>query len=151
MELSLQFSVKYDLELLEKAITLPIIRLIGVIEFKHGDGWSKPYDVIIDTGSPVSVFPESLKEKCDIRPICHTRISGLVPDDKCSLSAELVTLSFRLRDKNNVTKPIQAMAYIAATNKIPLILGFADVLEKYDLVICYSQKKSYLNYLTSPG
>ncbi len=53
MELSLQFSTKYDLELLEKAVTLPIIRLIGIIEFKHGNEWSKPYDVIVDTGNGV--------------------------------------------------------------------------------------------------
>ena len=144
MELSLQFSIKYDLELLEKAITLPIIRLIGLIEFKHGNDWTKPYDVIVDTGSPVSVFPKSIKERCDIRPLYHTRISGLVPDDKCSLPAELAILSFRLRDKNNVTKPLQATVYIAATNKIPLILGFANVLEDCDLIISYSQKKSHL-------
>ena len=46
MKLSLRFSVKYDLELVEKAIVLPVIRLIGLIEFKQGNSWSRPYDVM---------------------------------------------------------------------------------------------------------
>ena len=145
MQISLRFNIKYDLELLEKNITLPIIRLIGAIEFKRENEWSKPYDVIIDTGSPVSVFPESIHEKCDMKILHHTRISGLVPDDKCSLPVKLVTLTFRLRDEVKVTKSMQMKAYLAETNKIPLILGFADILEKYDLSVFYSLSKSYLN------
>lgn len=46
MEISLNFSLKYDIELLDKGITFPVIRLLGVIEFKFHAGWSGPYDVI---------------------------------------------------------------------------------------------------------
>jgi hypothetical protein len=145
MEVSLNFSLKYDIDLLEKGIILPIIRLIGVIEFKSHSGWSNPYDAIIDTGSPLSVFPASIQEKCDTHFIHQTRISGIVPHESCSLSAKLVKLTFRLRDKDNITKPIESKAYIAATDKIPLILGFTDVLEKFDLNISHSKKKAFLH------
>lgn len=147
MELSLEFSVKYDLELLEKNIVLPTIRLLGRIEFKYGNNWSTPYRIIIDTGSPISVFPSYIQEKCDIHLLHQTTISGLVPDEKCSLPAKLTNLIFRLSDKDTVTKPIEAKAYIVATDKIPLILGFVDILEKYDLSVSYSQKKASLLFL----
>lgn len=144
MELSLEFSVKYDLELLDKNIVLPIIRLLGRIEFKYGNNWSTPYRIIIDTGSPISVFPSYIQKKCDAYPLHQTTISGIVPDKKCQLPAKLMSLTFRLSDKDKVTKPIEAKAYIVATDKIPLILGFADILEKYDLIASYSQKKASL-------
>lgn len=145
MQILLNFSLKYDLELLDKGIVLPIIRLLGVIEFKSGDKWSNPYDVIVDTGSPVSVFPSSIQEKTDIHFLHETRISGIVPHKDCSLSAKLVELSFRLSDKDKVSKPIKSKAYIAATDKIPLIVGFADILEKFDLYISYAKKKASLS------
>lgn len=144
MEISLNFSLKYDIELLDKGVTLPIIRLLGVIEFKSQLGWSSPYDVIIDTGSPLSVFPASIQGKCNTHFLHQTRISGIVPNENCSLPAKLVELTFRLRDENKVTKPIETKAYIAATDRIPLILGFADAFEKFDLNISYPKKKASL-------
>ncbi|MDP2913101.1 MAG: hypothetical protein Q8N91_03740 [Candidatus Omnitrophota bacterium] len=144
MELSLNFGIKYDVELLDKGIVVPIIRLLSVIEFKHRAGWSGPYDAIIDTGSPLSVFPASIQEKCDARLLYKTKISGIVPDKACSLSAKLCLLTFRLSDKYSVTKPIESKAYIADSDKIPLILGFADFLEKFDISIRYAKKSSSL-------
>lgn len=144
MQLSLNFSLKYDLELLDKEIVLPIIRLLGVIEFKSHSGWSNPYNVIIDTGSPLSVFPASIQERADIHFLHQTKISGIVPNENCSLSAKLVELTFRLSDKNKITKPIKSKAYIVTSDKIPLILGFADLLERFDLNISYSKKKASL-------
>lgn len=144
MEFSLEFSVKYDLELLEKNIVLPTIRLLGLVEFKHGNNWSKPYRIIIDTGSPASVFPSYIQEKCDTHLIHQTIISGLVPNEKCSLPAKLVSLTLRLSDRDKVSKPIFSKAYITTTDKIPLILGFADILERYKLVVNYPQKKASL-------
>lgn len=88
MRISLNFSLKYDLELLDKGIALPIIRLLTVIEFKSHPLWSNPYTAIIDTGSPLSVFPISIQEKADIYFLHQTRISGIVPNETCSLSAK---------------------------------------------------------------
>ena len=147
MEISLHFDIKYDLELIEHHISLPAIRLYGLVEFRYRDSWSDIYHAIIDTGSPVSVFPAYIQKECDIQFLHQTRISGLVPNGKCSLPAKLVSFAFRLRDKDRIAKPIQAKAYIAATDKIPLILGFADVLEKCDLFVTYSQKKASLTLL----
>lgn len=144
MEISLHFDVKYDLELIERNIALPTIRLIGMVEFKYGNKWSELYDVIIDTGSPVSVFPAYIQKECDTQLLHQTRISGLVPDEKCSLSAKLVNLTFRLRDRDRISEPILSKAYVTATDKIPLILGFAGILETYKLVVNYPQKKASL-------
>lgn len=145
MEVSLEFSVKYDLELIERNIVLPTIRVLGKIEFKRGNAWSDPYKLIIDTGSPVSVFPAYIEKECDTQLLHQTRISGLVPGEKCSLSAKLVNLTFRLSDKDKVSKPILSKAYIATTDKIPLILGFASVLEQTQLFVNYPQKKALLS------
>lgn len=144
MELSLNFGLKYDLELLDKGIAVPIIRLFSVIEFKCRSQWNGPYDAIIDTGSPLSVFPASIQGKCDARILHKTKISGIVPDKSCSLSAKLCLLTYRLSDKNSVTKPIESKAYIAESDSIPLILGFADFLEKFDLLIRYPKKTASL-------
>ena len=144
MELFLNFGLKYDLELLDKGIVIPIIRLFSVVEFKDSSKWNGPYDAIIDTGSPLSVFPASIQEKCDARVLHKTKISGIVPDKSCSLSAKLCLLTYRLSDKNSVTKPIESKAYIAESDNIPLILGFADFLEKFNLHIRYPEKTASL-------
>lgn len=145
MEISLHFDIKYDLELIERNITLPVIRLYGLLEFRHQNSWSDLYHAIIDTGSPVSIFPAYIQKECDTQLLHQTKISGLVPDEKCNLSAKLVNMTFRLRDKDRASKPIRSKAYLADTDKIPLILGFATVLEQAQLIVNYPEKKALLS------
>lgn len=143
MEINLTFGIKYDLEAIEKNIVIPIVRLLGSVDFKGKDGWSTPYEVIIDTGSPISVFPSYIQNEADVRMLYKTKISGLVPDEKVTLDAHLVEVTLRLFDQARITDPIKSKAYIADTDKIPSILGFLDVLN-CELKINYSKKKASL-------
>ena len=143
MEIKLAFGLKYDLEALEKNISIPIVRLLGLIDFKCKDKWSDPYDVIIDTGSPLSVFPSYIQREVDVDTLYKTKISGLVPKKKATLNANLVNITFRLGDREKVSNPITSKAYIVNTDKIPLILGFYDILN-YELKLNYSKKRASL-------
>lgn len=143
MEINLSFGLKYDLEALEKNIVIPIVRLLGLIDFKGKDKWSDPYDIIIDTGSPISVFPSYIQKEADVTVLYKTKISGLVPDEKATLSVNLVDITFRLGDRQKVTDPLKNKVYIADTDRIPLILGFSDMLN-YELKINYPKKKASL-------
>lgn len=145
MRLQLGISVKYDLELFEKGIVLPTIRLVTSIVFKCKERWSDPYDAIIDTGSPVSVFPSSvISEGCNFHPIEETKIQGLVPHPECSLAAKLGTITNRVNDHKYISPPLLMKVYIAATNKIPFLLGFADLLERGQLSVNYSKREAHL-------
>ncbi|MFH1753411.1 MAG: hypothetical protein ABH875_04430 [Candidatus Omnitrophota bacterium] len=143
MLINLAFGIKFDLEAIEKRIAVPIVRLLGLVEFRCKNRWSAPYNVIIDTGSPISVFPSYIQKEADIRVLFETKISGLVPDEKATLRASLSRLTFRIGDKERVTAPIESHAYITDTDKIPLILGFSDILN-CELKINYRNKKASL-------
>ncbi|MEM4298544.1 MAG: hypothetical protein QW815_09285 [Nitrososphaerota archaeon] len=44
----------------------------------------------------------------------------------------------------NRTKQIMFRAYLAPTDEIPIVLGFKDLLEKFQVCFNFSEKKSYL-------
>jgi hypothetical protein len=50
----------------------------------------------------------------------------------------------KLVDENNESKDISFLSYLALTNKVPLILGMRDLLEKFNLHVLFLENKAYL-------
>jgi len=46
--------------------------------------------------------------------------------------------------ENNQSEELEILSYLALTNKIPLIIGFKDVLENFDMHLNFKAKSAYL-------
>lgn len=88
-KIELQFTRTLDLDLVNKGIKVWLVRITGQIKFQTKNGWSRPYEAIIDTGAPVSLIPYSIWTKIKTEIIADYRISGVVPDKKCSLPVKV--------------------------------------------------------------
>jgi hypothetical protein len=61
------------------------------------------------------------------------------------VAASLGTVCLHLIDSDgNTTEPIEVVAYLSKRAEVPLILGFADFLERYFLHCDYPKKEAFI-------
>jgi|TARA_B100000315_G_C14472507_1_gene539044 predicted aspartyl protease len=117
----------------------PIIRIFCKIKF---ESLSTTEDAIIDTGAHISVIPYEVWSNMDVKIETNHIMKGAIPGKEMPVKVGYVKA--KLVDENNKSRDISFLSYLALTNKVPLILGMRDLLEKFDLHILFSENKSYL-------
>lgn len=124
-----------------------IIRLKAGIQFKTPAGWSIPFGGIIDTGAHITAIPSSLWRKISfIEKSENYTLFGISKNKECGLSGRLSEATLILVDENgNQTSELKVPAFLAATDQIPLILGFNGLLEKMPLYVDYKKKIAYVD------
>lgn len=143
LEVNLYFKKSLDLELLQKGLTVHLVRLMAAVQFKaKGGDWSREYEAIIDTGAPVSVLPNYIWHQSEVQLLADYRISGIVPKKECSLPVKVGKTFLRLIDRNSATKQIEMLAYLVPTDKVPIILGFRDLLAEGKVNFCYQKEEA---------
>ena len=130
-----------DLELGKKIpIFKPLIRVKGYILF---DGREEPEIAIVDTGAHISLIPLFIWEYLDVEILAEHRMSGIVPEKKMPVNVGYVT--GRLIDsEGNESKEIRFLCYLAFTNKVNLLLGMRDLLERFDFYLKFSNEVAWL-------
>lgn len=150
-----KISTKIDLEVSRKIKDLkleskipgfkPLIRLIAQIKFNELD---IPEDAIIDTGAHISVIPFYLWKKLKVQFLAEHKMRGIIPNKECEIPVMVGKVKAKIVDHfGNDSKEIDFLAYLVYTNKVPLIIGMRDLLEKFDLYILFSQNKAFLEEL----
>jgi hypothetical protein len=114
-------------------VPLGVIRLLADVAFRLPTGESTEiYEAILDTGAFVSVLPKYLWKQVK-REIWveNTFFSGIKPRKACRVQASFGTVSGYLCDETgNRTRDYEFPAFLAKTDRVPLIVGFAGLLEK---------------------
>lgn len=128
-------------------VPIKVIRLKGDIKFVKKDGTlTKPFKAIIDTGAHTSILSKTIWK--DIKKDIKTRkaqISGLNPERECSIPSLLANVAGIMIDETGEkTDIIKFPAFLAKTDRIPLVLGFGGLLEKFDICSDYSNGEAYL-------
>jgi hypothetical protein len=109
-----------------------LIRLSLLIRFKTRTGWSKLYEAIIDTGAHTSVIPKYIWEGIYVEERVEHSIQGIVAKEECNLPVKVGIIRGVLFDEIlNHTKEVEFYAFCALEDKVPLILGFKDLLERF--------------------
>lgn len=147
IRINLYFKSYPDLELIEQNIALAHTRVFADVEFVEKDGvWSNFRPAILDTGSPVSLIPLEIWERCPVRITGKTTIGGLVRRNECRLDVLVGTLALRFRDQKYVSDQFSALAYLATINTVPLIIGFESLLKQADICLSFARNVAYLNF-----
>jgi len=145
MRVNLYFRTFPNFELSEKNISAETIRLLGKIQFKSKEDWTKSYTAIIDTGAPFSLLPLELWKKAETTILTDTLIRGLVPKKLCVLPVKVGKVTIRLIDeKENISIFLIIKAYLAPNNKVPLIIGFQNLLSEFKVYFCYKDNIAYI-------
>ena len=130
-----------DRELEKKIPNLqPLVRIFSKIKFPELE---TPEDALIDTGAHISIIPFYLWKKLNVEIIAEHKTSGIVPNENIPVNVGYITANI-IDENGNISKDIKFLSYLEFTNKIPLILGMRDLLEKFNLHILFSQNKAYL-------
>jgi len=130
-----------DVELVRKIPEVPpALRLFCKIKFPEIEN---PQDALIDTGAHISLIPLQTWENLNVKKVAEHTMKGIIPDKNVPVSVGYVKA--KLIDKyGSASKEITFLSYLSSTNKVPLIAGIRDLLERFDLHVLFSQNKAYL-------
>lgn len=127
-------------------LDIGIIRLFCEVAFVLKEGYTDPYSAILDTGAPVSVIPCQIWSMLKVKKIRDYTIRGIVPKPECSLAVTIGEVSCIILDKEQSTKRIKVKSYLAHSNKVPLIIGFKDLLDKFGIYLDFRKNLAHLKY-----
>ncbi len=144
IRINLQYAKALNLELIEKGIEVWIRRLTAQVRFKTKDGWTRSYEAIIDTGAPVSVIPPSISEEVDKNILADYAISGIVPHQEAVLPVKVADVWCAFLDEERISKSLKIKAYLSTDHRVPLVLGFENLLSK---AILYSDCKGNKSFI----
>lgn len=130
-----------DLEMEEKIPGLkPLIRIECEVLFSGKD---VSETAIVDTGAHISLLPFQIWKDLDVDVIAEHHMSGVVPDKKVPVDVGYVKARL-IDEKGNESKEIRFLSYLAFTNKVALLLGMRDLLERFDMHINFSGNEAYI-------
>ncbi len=122
-----------------------LVRLSILIRFKTKSGWSKLYEAIIDTGAHTSVIPKYIWEGIDAEEKVDHSVQGIVPKKECSLPVKVsIIRGVLFDDELNHTNEVEFYAFCAIDDRVPLILGFKGLLERFTICFNISSGVAYL-------
>ncbi|MBC8229751.1 hypothetical protein H8E77_09415 [bacterium] len=127
---------------------MPIIRIMANMVLCLQDGGFTPLQqAIVDTGSYWSVVPQELWTACAVDIIePNAPIIGFAPDEVCHIPASIGRISGKiLDDEGHETRLLTFLAFLAHTDDVPLVLGFADILSEFQVRFDYRTRTAYLD------
>ncbi len=120
------------------------LRLMSSVQFETKLGLTRPEPAIVDTGAPVSLIPGYIAGQIITKPLGKAMLQGVVPKQECAIPVTIAQIKLRLADFSSVTGLIDTIAYLADSDDVPLVLGFEDLLDQFDIFISYPKRTAYL-------
>ena len=124
-----------------------IIRLRVGVQFleRSPDGFSETYRAIVDTGAPFGLLPRPVWEPLEVsirRQDCP--VVGVSQRKACETPASFGDVRARLVDeRGNTTGVCCFPAYLAKTDRAPLLLGFAGVFSEFPVHFDYRRREAW--------
>ena len=144
--IELEFETHIDLDFVEQAIAVHLIRLTVSLQLQTREGWTRKYKALVDTGNPISVIPNSVWSKGKINWILSHK-SDLHGIGGGKVSGKLGEITLILVDKKTTSPPIKAKALLLDDDSVPFLIGFEDILTDIKLVCDYKGKTSFFQIL----
>lgn len=123
-----------------------VIRLRCGVEFESRDGaLTKLYRGIVDTGAPISVIPQRIWAPLPANILVpSTTLGGISKRPECRVPARFGTVRGRLVDTDgNASDVVEFPAYLARTDEVPLLVGFASLLSEFHIHFNYHKREAW--------
>ena len=124
-----------------------VIRVLARVRLRSTSGAdSVAWRAIVDTGAPFGVLPRRVWRdlKVAVREP-DSPIGGISRRKACRVPAAFGTVQGRLEDtQGDVSRWYDFPVFLAKTNCVPLILGFADLLESLKLTVDYPAGEAWV-------
>jgi len=143
----LRFETTRLISLRYENFPVSIVRLIADVKFwKERKGFSKSFEAIVDTGAHTSIIPKNIWRDLKVKVIVKdTFIVGINRKEECQIPASLGKAAFLLVDEHgNRSKIFDTLTFLAKTDQVPLIVGFADILTEFKVAFDYSSGEAYI-------
>jgi len=140
--IELEFETNIDLDFVEQAIAVHLIRLTVSLQLQTNEGWTRKYKALVDTDNPISVIPNSVWSKGKINWILSHK-SDVRGIGGGKVSVKLGEITLILVDKKTTSPPIKAKALLLDDDSVPFLIGFEDILTDIKLVCDYKSKTSF--------
>lgn len=146
IKINLEFETRVDIDFLAKGISFRLIRLISRIKLKSKEGFTRTYDAIVDTGNPITIIPFSIWSKASVHLISHEQVKlyGLGTEDNSAIKGNIGQVEIIFLDEQRSSASMTLKAYLIEDDKVPLLIGFEDVLTLMKLVSDYKNNVAYL-------
>jgi hypothetical protein len=137
---------------------MTIIRLMADVQFQLSNGLlAEPVEAIFDTGAPLGVLPRRL---CSLRSpttssygqklstnihVSEATFGGISRRKVCQIRCSIGTVRGCLVDAGgNRTCLYNFPAFLARTNRVPVIIGFSGLLEKFRNQFDYGTNEAWV-------
>ena len=118
----------------------PMIRIKASILFR---GREIPDIAIVDTGAHVSLIPFFIWKDLNVEIFAEHYVSGVVPDKKIPVNVGYI-IARLVDEQGNESREIRFLSYLAFINRVNLLLGMRDLLERFDLYLKFSENSVWL-------
>ena len=147
MRINLTFSIEPYQALFAQGINVRVIRLKGSVQFWTGSDWTAESEAIIDSGSPVSLLPLSAWQAIEADILSSPiPLRGLAPQRGATVTGRLAEITATFIDGENTAPPLVMRADLVDTDRVPLLIGFEDVLTACLLVSDFPNEIAYLEF-----
>lgn len=144
VRINLLFDVYKNAVVINNSVQYDLIRLKSGIQFKIKNGLLKKYSALVDTGAHISIFPRSIWQKLEYELVGESHLHGIVRSENCSIPVSVGKIKYSLTDRyGNETEEKSALAFLAHTDKVPIILGFKEVIEKLRIYFNFQNNMAY--------
>ncbi|MGH7597423.1 MAG: hypothetical protein ACREOI_13805 [bacterium] len=140
--IALTFQTNYDLALLSAGLKVRLVRLLVNVCFKTTSGWTAPYEAIVDTGNPITVIPQKIRQQISSQILYPNKVD-LLEIGQGSVRGQLASVVISFQDPQTTSPLLQAKAYLLDDDSAPLSIGFEDGLTELRLVSDYPQQQAY--------
>lgn len=134
----LAFDEFWDPRWVQQGIASPIIRIVARVAFAMPgpDAASTEQEyAIVDTGAPISLLPRSIWQRCAVERKAEGMIRGVVPKPECQMPAPIGAVTCYLLAASGDVVSVPLIAYLAPVDNVALLLGFASLLEQFQLIV----------------
>lgn len=139
--IALTFQTNYDLALLSAGLKVRLVRLLVNVRFKTADGWTAPYEAIVDTGNPIKIVPQKIQQQISAQILYPNKID-LLGIGQGSIRGLLANVIVSFHDPQTTSPAMQAKAYLLDDDSAPLIVGYEDGLTELRLISDYPQQQA---------
>ena len=132
-------------------VPLPVIRLLGWIKFRSADGTFLPKVLaIVDSGAFLSTLPRAVWRDLEVEvDVDDVRFGGINDKPECQIPASLGRVrGFFVDEEGRHSRELTFPAFLAHTDQVPILLGFANLLDRFQVCFDYDRNDAYLEERT---